>query len=1112
MTRRSHKRIASYAAATLVATLAQAATIPEPRPVDSVLMIKPELIMRADLARASQFAALVDDERFERLGVRPEQTMVDRRTGRLATLYPATPLLPGRGVGNNLSWAAGAPQSAVALEQAAGAAFRAYVVEHAADLGVAIDELAWPGKVAALDDDLVNIHIPRVVAGIAVRHSNLSASIRHGNLILLGTDNWGDFDGNAIATLTMDEARESLKRYVGDGLYGAGIRQPWLEFVPVTTDDGSAITYRLAWVLLNDLQQPGGRFEALVDAGNGELLSLQDDLHYGETARRVQGGVYPVSNDQTPPDGVEQAGWPMPFAQVTSGGSTFVTDVGGNTPSCLDGEVTTVLSGPYVDMADVCGAESLASSDDEIDWLSGPTPAATDCTTPGVGGPGNTKASRTGFHELNMLKAMARSQLPSNNWLHQQLTANMNIVNTCNAFWNGTSVNFYRAGGGCRNTGEQAAIFDHEWGHGMDNNDAVPSVSSPGEGVADTYSTLRLNDSCIGRGFRVASNCGGYGDPCLDCTGVRDVDWAKRASGLPHDILWIDANCGSGPAPCGGGVHCEGSVYAESLWDLWNRDLTGGTFNYTLDRAREVAAHLAYRGATAVGSQWYTCDTSAPHDGGCGATTGYQKYLAADDDNGNLADGTPHMTAIYAAFNRTKIACQTITPVDSGCTGMPTVAPTVTATARDRGVELSWGAVPSAVRYDIYRTDGVFGCAFGKIKVASTTDTGYVDSGLQNGREYSYIVIPVGSTADMCLGPASSCSAATPSSAAPSIPGLTPLAGGVQLSVAGGDGDDFLDNCEQLRVTVPLANSGGGALSNVRVVSIASPSHPTSVGVGSFPQPVTPELLSCGSADAVVEIQPRGLASGDPFDLEIEFTADELAEPAQLALQVTIGTEGDFQLMPTQTWTFESGPEGWTTEEGTFVRSNSGAGTPGNAGFFYQSSQNLANQCDVVASPVVRLTPTSTLSISNHFDIEPFSGSVWYDRANLAFRVLETGAETTVSPSSGRTYNASGANGTCETTGEPGWAGAAASWAASNWTSDALQTGALGGLPGKFVFRYGTDPGLHLTGFRFDTFTLNDTEIAVADPQGDTCSAPVGMPFLDGFESGNTSEWSNTQP
>ena len=43
--------------------------------------------------------------------------------------------------------------------------------------------------------------------------------------------------------------------------------------------------------------------------------------------------------------------------------------------------------------------------------------------------------------------------------------------------------------------------------------------------------------------------------------------------------------------------------------------------------------------------------------------------LAADDDNGNLADGTPHMTAIHAAFNRHNIACATPAPVNSGCVG-----------------------------------------------------------------------------------------------------------------------------------------------------------------------------------------------------------------------------------------------------------------------------------------------------------------------------------------------------------------------------------------------------------------------------------------------------------
>jgi hypothetical protein len=51
--------------------------------------------------------------------------------------------------------------------------------------------------------------------------------------------------------------------------------------------------------------------------------------------------------------------------------------------------------------------------------------------------------------------------LPSNTWLQGRLIANTNIDNSCNAYWNG-SVNFYRKGGNCGNTGEIAGIFDHE--------------------------------------------------------------------------------------------------------------------------------------------------------------------------------------------------------------------------------------------------------------------------------------------------------------------------------------------------------------------------------------------------------------------------------------------------------------------------------------------------------------------------------------------------------------------------------------------------------------------------------------------------------------------------
>jgi hypothetical protein len=71
-------------------------------------------------------------------------------------------------------------------------------------------------------------------------------------------------------------------------------------------------------------------------------------------------------------------------------------------------------------------------------------------------------SSRYTSDELNKIMEIARSHLPSNVWLQGRLVANMNINDSCNAYWNG-SVNFYRRGGGCGNTGEIAAIFDHEW-------------------------------------------------------------------------------------------------------------------------------------------------------------------------------------------------------------------------------------------------------------------------------------------------------------------------------------------------------------------------------------------------------------------------------------------------------------------------------------------------------------------------------------------------------------------------------------------------------------------------------------------------------------------------
>ena len=130
----------------------------------------------------------------------------------------------------------------------------------------------------------------------------------------------------------------------------------------------------------------------------------------------------------------------------------------------------------------------------------------------------------------------------------------------------------------------------------------------------------------------------------------------------------------------------------------------------------------------------------------------------------------------------------------SGCAGGPTTAPTVTATPLDRGVHLSWTSVTGADSYRVYRTEGEFGCAFGKALVGEVTGTTFTDgSGLANGRNYFYQVVAMGD-GDTCFGPMSSCTTVAPVAG----PNLVVNAGS-SLQIFTGDGDAFRELTEPYR-------------------------------------------------------------------------------------------------------------------------------------------------------------------------------------------------------------------------------------------------------------------------------------------------------------------------
>ena len=1061
--------------------------------------------------RAADLAPLSD------LGVPTSGAFLDPRSGRWGTLMPSTPMVPG--VGNQLNWRSTlghAPADSDDIADAAWTAYHSWLGQNASTLGVDLSELGLQRVTVHRGGELVQIHVPRIKNDLRVEGSFLTAVINNGNLVLWGAVKWGTIDVPSTPNVTAADALSLARNHVGVAGQDLTWRKPELKIVPVSVGHdpreiavGTGYSYRLVWSWWAESPNDTGEWEALVDARAGNLLAFADRSHYVidpsevtgvSSTREVEGGVYPVSNDGVAPDGINQT-YPMPFAFITTPGGTLTTDTGGNLPVCVDGEISTELDGPFVTFTDNCGQLSESTTGTVLDLG---TSGGTDCATPGGASPGNTHASRSGFYEINRSMEIGRSYLPDNTWLASPLPVEMNINLTCNATGGPGGLRFYQSGGGCNNTGEIAGVFVHEWGHGMDGADAAPFISTPGEGIADIWAALRLNTSCIGRNF-TANPCSGFGDPCTECTGVRDIDWAKRQSGNPHGIAFTDATCGSGgTTPCGGSTHCEGAIYAESVWDFWKRDLPAAPTNLDAQTAYLLTTRLTFEGSGPVGA-WFNCVDGAGTGDGCNADGGFLNYLAADDDDGDLNNGTPHMSALFAAFDRHDIACPTPANQNSGCANRPTAAPVVTTTPLDRGARLTWTAVPNATAYRIYRTEGVFGCDFGKEYLGETTDLEWNDSNLRNGFEYSYTVVAVGSSS-VCLGPASACASVTPASGANAS--LDPTS--VQVAISSGDGDVFVDSCENATATFNMTNIGTGALTNARVANVTSPSHPaidsTITGLDVF----AASIAECSSAQASFNFTALDVSFNETIVFNVEITSDELAPLTRSYTVEVANVESDFQTFASKLFEFETAEEGWVVESGTFDRSTAVGGAAGSATAF-NSSTLLNGQCDRIRSPVIIPSATSTLVMWTSYEIEDFSGGQWWDRANVA-TIDESGNRVVIDPTSGRQYDTTTPDdyGACNT-GEDGWAGTGvgSAWAFTSWDAAALDAASLAGQQVQFQVTYGTEGAAVERGFAFDRVLLTDVDLQVEDTQANCTDLSI---FSDAFETGDTSEWTAVFP
>jgi hypothetical protein len=533
------------------------------------------------------------------------------------------------------------------------------------------------------------------------------------------------------------------------------------------------------------------------------VITFYRDAHYAQ----VKGGVYV----ETPED-PEQPGYPMPRADVSTGGKVETANDMGVFP-CGSGNAVTQLQGPYVDIAEGCGAISeSATCPDDIDLGSG---GGTNCTSAGSS-PGDTHAARTTFYHANRVLEKARSWIPVSSMQSAHVTAYLNNCgafscdpvgcseqNCCNAFQSGNTVSFFRsmASGGCRNTGEVPSLIHHELGHFIDVNDGA-GYQSPAEGYADVVAILERRDSCIAEGVRTSGFCDPngvlYGDACLECTGYREMDWTKRQSaqicaiacngpdpepcqcdppGIPATPQeWIANHCGDGPyeGPCGKKSHCESFVVSETVFDLATRDLPAlGLDPHT---AWQLAEELFYKSRQNAASSAYTCNQQTFEASGCGVGTWFYRFRFYDDDDGNLNNGTPHSSAIFAAFERHGIACAGAVNQDTSiCPQIKT--PILAVNAGPDATTLSWNAVVDAYSYAILRND--VSCddySFNIIATVSQPATfasslSYVDTDLPEGFQVYYRVQALGAN-PACDSAVSSCGVRTCSVAADCDDGL----------------------------------------------------------------------------------------------------------------------------------------------------------------------------------------------------------------------------------------------------------------------------------------------------------------------------------------------------
>ncbi len=519
------------------------------------------------------------------------QAFAARRAGKWQAAWDSATGVPSRIWGEGIP-APGTTASAQIAEQFA----RQVLADHLALLapGSAVSDFELVSN--HFDGSMRSIGFIQRAAGKKVVGGQVSFRFKADRLFVIGSEALPNV-AFAVPRLRMPvlklsaSARDALRAELG--LPNAPVSAPGEEVVLPLVADDTVLGYRVARPMTID-GGIDGRYLAYVDVVTGAVIATKQlNLYANGTVKYRVVDRYPA---RTRIDRVAQRA----FVNV-NGAPQTTTKAGavswGAEPNV---EVETSVAGDLVSVVNKATGNAAATA--RFPLTAGGA-AAWDAS-----GVVEEDAQVNAYVATMIAKEYVRDFIdPAMPTLDDQMAVNVNIAQSCNAFFDGQSINFFQANDQCQNTALLEDVVYHEYGHRLHTAELIPGVGdfdgAMSEGASDFLAASITGDPGMGRGFF-------YVDEPLRDLEPGDSEWS-----WPRDV---------------GEIHHTGMIYGGIFWDL----------------RKALIEQLGPVAGVALVNKIYLGTLRRA----ISIPTSLIEALAEDDDDGNLTNGTPNECAIRDAY------------------------------------------------------------------------------------------------------------------------------------------------------------------------------------------------------------------------------------------------------------------------------------------------------------------------------------------------------------------------------------------------------------------------------------------------------------------------------